>query len=191
MRSSSGTFALAACWLFVVAVIAGSSIAASTDQITIKAGDTFWIIANRYGTTPAAIEAVNPGIVPSNLQIGQVINLPSEGTAVAQDSVTSNTVVQNALINSSPEGISSSLDDETSTADSALPTFGANILSNPDSQLDFAASTNPAALNPEFSTSEQGSASAILTSPSIPSNPDESGVTSAASGSGNPAFVGV
>ena len=70
--------------------------------------------------------------------------------AVAQNSVTSNTVVQNALVTSSPERVSLSLDDEASDTFSALPTFGANILFNPDSQLDFAVSTNPAALNPEL-----------------------------------------
>lgn len=43
---------------------------------TIQAGDTFFRLAQRFGTTVAAIQAVNPGVDPNRLQIGQVINLP-------------------------------------------------------------------------------------------------------------------
>lgn len=43
---------------------------------TIKAGDTFWILAHRYGTTVEAIKKANPGVDPNNLQIGQVICIP-------------------------------------------------------------------------------------------------------------------
>lgn len=46
---------------------------------TIKAGDTLYLLARRYNTTVAAIMAINPGINPNNLQIGQVICIP--GTA--------------------------------------------------------------------------------------------------------------
>ena len=46
---------------------------------TIVSGDTFFSIAQSHGTTVAAIEAANPGVNPSALQIGQVINLPGGG----------------------------------------------------------------------------------------------------------------
>ncbi len=43
---------------------------------TIKAGDTLYLLAIRYNTTVNAILAINPGINPNNLQIGQVICIP-------------------------------------------------------------------------------------------------------------------
>lgn len=46
---------------------------------TIKSGDTFWSIAEAHGTSVAAIEAANPGVNPSALHVGQVINLPGAG----------------------------------------------------------------------------------------------------------------
>ena len=46
---------------------------------TIKSGDTFWSIAQAHGTSVGAIEAANPGVNPSALQVGQVINLPGGG----------------------------------------------------------------------------------------------------------------
>ncbi|MEW6662438.1 MAG: LysM peptidoglycan-binding domain-containing protein [Bacillota bacterium] len=49
---------------------------AGTFAYTIQAGDTFWRLAQRYGTTAAAIQAANPGVNPNNLQIGQVICIP-------------------------------------------------------------------------------------------------------------------
>lgn len=45
---------------------------------TIKGGDTLWSIANSLqGVTIEDLIGANPGINPSNLQIGQKINLPS------------------------------------------------------------------------------------------------------------------
>ncbi len=40
---------------------------------TIKAGDTFFELARRYGTTVQRIQELNPGVNPNNLQVGQVI----------------------------------------------------------------------------------------------------------------------
>ncbi|WP_243429482.1 LysM peptidoglycan-binding domain-containing protein [Lacrimispora saccharolytica] len=42
----------------------------------IEADDTLWLIAQRFQTTVEAIMAVNPGINPTNLFIGQVICIP-------------------------------------------------------------------------------------------------------------------
>jgi LysM repeat protein len=59
---------------------------------TVQAGDTFSTIAAKLGATVAALEAANPGVNPSNLQIGQVIQLPqpaSTYTIVAGDTFSS------------------------------------------------------------------------------------------------------
>ncbi|MGN9166069.1 LysM peptidoglycan-binding domain-containing protein, partial [Tissierellaceae bacterium HCP3S3_D8] len=49
-----------------------------TFEYTIRAGDTLFSLANRYNTTVQAIIAVNPGIDPNNLRVGQVICIPRE-----------------------------------------------------------------------------------------------------------------
>jgi len=49
-------------------------------KYTIQAGDTFTSIAAKFGTSAQDIQAANPGVNPNNLQVGQVINLPSGGT---------------------------------------------------------------------------------------------------------------
>ncbi|MCL6560644.1 MAG: LysM peptidoglycan-binding domain-containing protein [Firmicutes bacterium] len=43
---------------------------------TIRTGDTFFSLARRFNTTVEAIMAANPGVSPTNLQIGQVICIP-------------------------------------------------------------------------------------------------------------------
>ncbi|MBO8137203.1 MAG: LysM peptidoglycan-binding domain-containing protein [Desulfotomaculum sp.] len=45
----------------------------------VKAGDTFYSLAQRYNTTVEAIKAANPGVDPNNLQIGQTICIPEAG----------------------------------------------------------------------------------------------------------------
>lgn len=50
---------------------------ASTSTYTIVAGDTFTAIAAKFGTSVAALEAANPGVSPTGLQIGQQISIPS------------------------------------------------------------------------------------------------------------------
>ena len=47
---------------------------------TIRPGDTLYVIAINNGTTVEAIMAINPGINPNNLQIGQVICIPTMAT---------------------------------------------------------------------------------------------------------------
>jgi LysM repeat protein len=53
---------------------------AQPSQYTIKSGDTFDAIAAMKGTTAKVLEALNPGMVPTDLGIGTVMNLPSQGT---------------------------------------------------------------------------------------------------------------
>lgn len=43
---------------------------------TIRPGDTLFILAQRFNTTVAAIQNINPGIDPNNLRIGQMICIP-------------------------------------------------------------------------------------------------------------------
>lgn len=45
---------------------------------TIKSGDTFYFLAQRYNTTVEEIMKLNPGVDPKNLQIGQVVCIPTE-----------------------------------------------------------------------------------------------------------------
>ncbi|HPZ90555.1 MAG TPA: LysM domain-containing protein, partial [Bacillota bacterium] len=44
---------------------------------TIRPGDTFFLLAQRFGTTVQAIQQANPGVNPNNLQVGQVICIPN------------------------------------------------------------------------------------------------------------------
>ncbi len=50
---------------------------------TVKTGDTLYGIAQRLGTTVAAITDLNPGINPNVLRVGQLICIPSAAPAPA------------------------------------------------------------------------------------------------------------
>lgn len=43
----------------------------------VRAGDTFFSIARRFGITVSALQAANPGVDPNQLQIGQQICVPA------------------------------------------------------------------------------------------------------------------
>lgn len=43
---------------------------------TVRRGDTFYSLARRYDTTPAAIAAANPEVDPENLRIGSKLTIP-------------------------------------------------------------------------------------------------------------------
>ena len=47
-----------------------------TFAYTIRSGDTFFSLAQRFNTTVEAIQRANPGVDPNNLQIGQRICIP-------------------------------------------------------------------------------------------------------------------
>lgn len=42
----------------------------------VRPGDTYSAIARRFGTTPARIQSANPGVAPTRLRVGQVIQVP-------------------------------------------------------------------------------------------------------------------
>jgi LysM repeat protein len=50
-----------------------------TDPYIIRAGDTYFSLAQRFNTTVAAITAANPGVDPNRLMIGQQICIPRTG----------------------------------------------------------------------------------------------------------------
>ncbi|KAG8623554.1 hypothetical protein KVT40_008530 [Elsinoe batatas] len=49
--------------------------APANNKYTIKAGDTFWSVAQAHKLTVQQIQAANPGVDPSKLKVGQIINL--------------------------------------------------------------------------------------------------------------------
>jgi LysM repeat protein len=53
---------------------------AGTTGYVIKAGDTLSQIGQNFKVSLSSILAVNPGLNPSNLQIGQIICIPQPGT---------------------------------------------------------------------------------------------------------------
>ncbi|KAN0096592.1 hypothetical protein V8E51_015397 [Hyaloscypha variabilis] len=71
---------------------------ASGTTYTIQAGDTFTTIAANFNTTTAAIEAANPGVNPTTLQVGQIINLPP-GVTGGQSTNIGGTTNTNTFVN--------------------------------------------------------------------------------------------
>lgn len=49
----------------------------------VRPGDTYSAIARRFNTTPARIQAANPGIEPTQLRVGQVLHVPLRGSGSA------------------------------------------------------------------------------------------------------------
>ncbi len=54
-------------------------------RYTLRRGDTYWMLANKYGTTVEAIRLANPDINSDFLQIGQIINIPFGYNVVPTD----------------------------------------------------------------------------------------------------------
>ncbi len=49
----------------------------------VRPGDTYSAIARRFNTTPARIQAANPGIEPTRLRVGQMLQVPLRGSGRA------------------------------------------------------------------------------------------------------------
>lgn len=47
----------------------------------IRPGDTYSAIARRFGSTPARIQSANPGIEPTRLRVGQIVQIPLRGSS--------------------------------------------------------------------------------------------------------------
>ena len=54
-------------------------------NFSVKSGDTYWGLSQKYGTTVAEISAANPGVNYSNLKIGQSICVPTLPTGTSFD----------------------------------------------------------------------------------------------------------
>ena len=44
----------------------------------VRAGDTMWAIAQKYGVTIAALKAANPKVNPATMRVGTVLVIPSK-----------------------------------------------------------------------------------------------------------------
>ena len=105
MIIATGLAALAQC--APLALIARSA------TYTVVSGDTGYNIAAKEGTTFSALDAANPGVTWTNLQIGQVLQLPSGGsaattTAAAISAAAYTTAAASATAAGSPAATSSS-----------------------------------------------------------------------------------
>ncbi|WP_422667065.1 LysM peptidoglycan-binding domain-containing protein [Billgrantia montanilacus] len=49
----------------------------------VRPGDTYSGIARRFATTPARIQSANPGVEPTRLRVGQVIQVPLRGATTS------------------------------------------------------------------------------------------------------------
>lgn len=55
-----------------------------SDSYVVEAGDTIWLLSQRFQTTVDEIMAVNPGIDPANLFVGLVICIPRRRNNIPQ-----------------------------------------------------------------------------------------------------------
>lgn len=64
----------------ILKIPTGGSTGGSYFEYTVRSGDTLWLLAQRYGTTVDAIKRLNE-LTSDNLNIGQVLRIPSTGSA--------------------------------------------------------------------------------------------------------------
>ena len=59
--------------------------AATSNTVTVKPGDTMWLIAKAYGIQVQALENANPTVNPYDMLVGTVLRLPEpEGSGNTQ-----------------------------------------------------------------------------------------------------------
>jgi hypothetical protein len=92
---------------------ANSTTNATAGTYTVVSGDTLNTIAAAEGVSTQQLEDANPGVVPTDLQVGQVLNLPSSASSTP------------AAASSAATATISSGTNVTSTSESA-PTAAAN-----------------------------------------------------------------
>jgi LysM repeat protein len=56
-------------------------IAPAGSEYTVAKGDTLAVIAKKHGVSLSALQAANPGVVPTKLKIGQKLTIPAGGSA--------------------------------------------------------------------------------------------------------------
>jgi LysM repeat protein len=59
---------------------------AATEYVVVK-GDTLAVIAKKNGVTLKALEATNPGVVPTKLKVGQKLEIPAATTSATAPAV--------------------------------------------------------------------------------------------------------
>src|SRR5277367_5240574 len=91
---------------------ANSTTSATAGTYTVVSGDTLDAIAAAEGVSTQQLEDANPGVVPTDLQVGQVLNLPS--SASSTPAATSS--VATATTSSGTDVTSTSEDASTATA---------------------------------------------------------------------------
>ena len=93
MHTKSNRFS----WLFLVLVTIimlglapavqaagrGAPLPPSGGKYTVRANDTLWDIATRYGITVALLTAANPGVTPAALRPGQTLAIPTKISQVS------------------------------------------------------------------------------------------------------------
>ncbi len=68
-------------------------------RYTIRAGDTFYSLARRFGTVVPALIAANPGVDPDRLMIGQSICIPAPSPVPCPDGTLYTIVAGDTLYN--------------------------------------------------------------------------------------------
>jgi LysM repeat protein len=63
--------------------VPGPAAAPAAQEYTVTKGDSFTSIAKKTGVSVKAIEAANPGVEPTKLQIGQKLQIPAAAAAPA------------------------------------------------------------------------------------------------------------
>ena len=83
---------------------ANSTTGAATGTYTVVSGDTLSAIAAAEGISTQALEDANPSVVPTDLQVGQVLNVPSSTSSNGTSSSDSPAAMQSNSVDASDLG---------------------------------------------------------------------------------------
>ncbi len=61
--------------------VAAASSTVSHQTYTVQQGDTEWLIAKRLGVSWSALQTANPQVLPTNLQAGQLLQIPETSSS--------------------------------------------------------------------------------------------------------------